>query len=109
MRELVGGKNTKGRTAAVLKSPINRPLPYLLLMRPHFHITLRGQVFLDCNLTRTGLSLCHVLPLGPTRPYFLRRYTKDGVYLTPLLTTLPKLSGKLQSSCGTFYTRPAYK
>jgi len=29
MRELVGGKNTIGRTAAVLKSPIKRPLPYL--------------------------------------------------------------------------------
>ena len=29
MRELVGGKNTIGRTAAVLKSPIKRPLTYL--------------------------------------------------------------------------------
>ena len=27
MRELVGGKNTIGRTAAMLKSPIKRPLP----------------------------------------------------------------------------------
>ena len=27
MRELVGSKNTIGRTAAVLKSPIKRPLP----------------------------------------------------------------------------------
>jgi len=27
MRELVGGKNTVGRTAAVLKSPIKWPLP----------------------------------------------------------------------------------
>ena len=27
MRELVGGKNKIGRTAAVLKSPIKRPLP----------------------------------------------------------------------------------
>jgi len=27
MREIVGGKNTIGRTAAVLKSPIKRPLP----------------------------------------------------------------------------------
>jgi len=28
MREIVGGKNTIGRTAAVLKSPIKRPLPF---------------------------------------------------------------------------------
>jgi len=27
MREIVGGKNTIGRTAAVLKSPIKLPLP----------------------------------------------------------------------------------
>jgi len=30
MRELVGGKNTIGRTAAVLKSPIKRPLPFTI-------------------------------------------------------------------------------
>ena len=35
MRELVGGKNTIGRTPAVLKSPIKRPLPlHLLTLSP---------------------------------------------------------------------------
>jgi len=32
MRELVGGKNTIGRTAAVLKKPIKRPLPFTVIV-----------------------------------------------------------------------------
>ena len=32
MRELVGGKNTIGRMAAVLKSPMKRPLPFTNMM-----------------------------------------------------------------------------
>ena len=44
MRELVEGKNTIGRTAAVLKSPIKRPLPYLYLC-----------VYLKGNYLRTNL------------------------------------------------------
>jgi len=43
MRELVGGKNTIGRTAALLKSPIKRPLP--LPSRPHGTATI-GRIFL---------------------------------------------------------------
>ena len=34
MRELVGGKNTIGRTAAVMKSPIKRPLLYFTYPEP---------------------------------------------------------------------------
>ena len=32
MRELVGGKNTIGRMAAVLKSPIKQPLPLPIIV-----------------------------------------------------------------------------
>ena len=45
MRELVGGKNTIGQMAAVLKSPMKRPLP-LSFRRTNCIITASGIVTL---------------------------------------------------------------
>ena len=41
MRELVGGKNTIGRKAAVLKSPIKRPLPLPLPLKSNLVVVLK--------------------------------------------------------------------
>ena len=81
MRELVGGKNTIGRTAAVLKSPIKRPLPLPLpnYMTPHttrqeallfsvcfyiFQVAVPGGSWKlqSARLEVSSLSGMHVLP-----------------------------------------------
>ena len=43
MRELVGAKNTIGRTAAVLKSPVKRPLPLPLAVDGSESTSLPGR------------------------------------------------------------------
>jgi len=62
MRELVGGKNTIGRTAAVLKSPIKRPLPFTF----YFNTVLIVNIFYNKFTLHNYAE--HIMDLGPD-PY----------------------------------------
>ena len=48
MRELIGGKNTIGRKAAVLESPVKRPLP--------FTFNTASSIVLEFGIMELGIS-----------------------------------------------------
>ena len=58
MRKLVGGKNTIGRMAAVLKSPMKRPLPL-----PYSIKSVKNSDLLSKNTNNNIINNCNSVEL----------------------------------------------